>query len=157
MTSVLASMSAWLCWTRVDVAPMRICPPLCPMTAWISAAAVSPTSKRMTVSRVVVPTRWEAMKRIWDRAAAERPFIAPIPLTGDSMRAWGSLATPWYLTDHCETRGSWLDHLARRGSCLPSRRGTTWPWTRLMSASPESLAVAAPAVVLGPSVGVTPR
>ena len=28
VTSVLASMSAWLCWTRVDVAPMRICPPL---------------------------------------------------------------------------------------------------------------------------------
>ena len=31
------------------------------MTAWISAAAVSPTSNRMTVSWELVPTRWEAL------------------------------------------------------------------------------------------------
>ena len=81
-------------------------PPLFLMTAWISLAAVSPTSNRMMVSCDVCPTPWEETKRISLLAASERAFITPMPLIGDSIRALGSLATPWYLTDQLETRGS---------------------------------------------------
>ena len=97
------------------------------------------------------------MKRISLLAASDRPFMTPIPLMGDSMRALGSLATPWYLTDQFETRGSWLLHLARRLTQPSLVVGMASPSTMLMSASPESLADALPAAVGGPSVGVTPR
>ena len=149
--------SCLLCWTRVDVAPILICPPLLPMTAWISLAAVSPTSNLMTVSWDSCPTMWEEMNLISRLASSVREFMTPIPRMGDSMRARGSLATPWYLTDQLETRGSWLLHLARRETCPLLVVGIWSPSTMLMSASPESRADARPAAVCGPSVGVTPR